>query len=180
MTDFEKLERFLDVIFDKIIVEKYHILEKTSNPKLPYRFKIKDFKDERGQQAVVELKDIILKNFKNNFAEDFRKRDETFNKIVEESSLSTSLILHRVTNGREDVKIPDSRYFDFDRKDINAEYEEELSALKAKFEVEEAIPEVQEIQIEEPTSITIASTEIKPEAQEKTVSLPKRRRRKLW
>ncbi len=83
-TDFEKVERFMDLIFEKIIVDKYKILEKINNTKYSYRYNIPDFRDRATLAMTAEIKNIILKNFNNKdiFGGDFRKTDENFKNVI--------------------------------------------------------------------------------------------------
>jgi hypothetical protein len=83
-TDFVKLERLLDQIFDKIIVEKYGILRKTENPYFPYAFEdgLDSFDKKKIKLMIKEIKTILLKNFQGALADDFRKVDENFEKTI--------------------------------------------------------------------------------------------------
>jgi hypothetical protein len=163
-TDFEKLERFLDTIFEKLIIEKYKIVRPVTNKSSKYThvFNIKNFK-EIPKATMDELKNIIINNLRNAFAGDFRKEDENFKKKIKNYPISYNLhVITKFTKfisdkgkekiveggvdhslyekdieaaeiketGIEDIKPFDSKYFDFDRNEINTKYDNKLAELE--------------------------------------------------
>jgi hypothetical protein len=133
-TDIKGLEDLLDSIFNELILEKFHLVEKTTDPNHPYKFKIDSFtrrdssEKHKNIKEIEEIKKIILYNFQNPFKEDFRKIDKNFNDSIQKSGIQYNL--HTITKGGGDISTIAPNYFDFEKNEIIAKYDKEIADLK--------------------------------------------------
>ncbi|MFA7285944.1 MAG: hypothetical protein WC011_03830 [Candidatus Paceibacterota bacterium] len=120
ITDLDKFKNLLEETFQKLIIEKYGIVKKIAPFQLndreikeAYQFNIKDFKSQEKQ--IAELKGIIRKNLQTVLKNDILKQNEPL-----------------IKDGRLNLTNAKSKVFDFERNEINAKYDKQITELKEK------------------------------------------------
>jgi hypothetical protein len=136
--DIGKLEDLFDGVLNELIVDKYKLLikiEKFNDKPKTYKINRESFtKKVYGKRnpinEVVKIKEVILKNLKKEFKNDFRKLDSSFNnKIKDNNGYKLDVI---DGENRNSIKVKPN-YFDFDINEINEKYDAELEELEKKF-----------------------------------------------